>query len=167
MWSISLGVVMRRESQIVDGMKCWVCSTCHNVLPESDFYKDDRRKTGFKSQCKKCHCRTTIDSRDQDLHRERNRKWMNKYSKREYVKVKERIRSSNRRLSLEVICRSIANAAIRSGRLVRPPVCSNCKSGKPQAHHDDYYDPMNVQWLCSRCHATLHRIRNNQTKEDK
>jgi hypothetical protein len=53
--------------------------------------------------------------------------------------------------------------AINNGTLVVPPVCEVC--GKPpagkggsalQSHHDDYDKPLDVKFLCKRCHMKLH-----------
>lgn len=52
-------------------------------------------------------------------------------------------------------------SAIASGVLVRPDRCQKC--GKPdtkcadgrsiiQAHHHDYSRPLDVEWICAKCH---------------
>lgn len=48
--------------------------------------------------------------------------------------------------------------ALRQGRLVRPDKCEYCGEGgrKIHAHHEDYRKPMEVEWLCTRCHGTRH-----------
>lgn len=56
--------------------------------------------------------------------------------------------------------------ALRSGLIERPAVCSVCgkafaaEDGRPglQAHHDDYSKPLDVRWMCRRCHYEWHRI---------
>lgn len=47
--------------------------------------------------------------------------------------------------------------AIRRGFLVRPETCSRCGVADPKinAHHEDYSKPLDVQWLCYRCHAAV------------
>lgn len=48
--------------------------------------------------------------------------------------------------------------ALRSGKLIRPGACEECKVGcKPDAAHSDYQEPLNVRWLCRSCHATWDR----------
>ncbi|NIO76290.1 MAG: hypothetical protein GTN69_10510 [Armatimonadetes bacterium] len=48
-------------------------------------------------------------------------------------------------------------AAIQSGDLVRPGLCSECNAEcKPVAHHDSYDKPLNVRWLCRSCHGKHH-----------
>jgi hypothetical protein len=47
--------------------------------------------------------------------------------------------------------------ALRSGLLVRPSSCSRCAlSCKPHGHHDDYARPLDVTWLCRKCHRQRH-----------
>jgi hypothetical protein len=51
--------------------------------------------------------------------------------------------------------------AIKSGLLMRPDICSKC-GDKPalasdgrsriHAHHHDYNRPLDVEWLCAKCH---------------
>jgi len=56
---------------------------------------------------------------------------------------------------------SLVRRAITSGDLVRPESCEKCLGtpskavdgrSKIQAHHHDYSKPLNVQWLCAKCH---------------
>jgi hypothetical protein len=55
--------------------------------------------------------------------------------------------------------------AVLRGRLARPATCQECGgSGQPyadgrapiQAHHPDYNKPLEVMWLCQRCHHKWH-----------
>lgn len=49
--------------------------------------------------------------------------------------------------------------AIHYGHLVRPDHCSKCGIiCKPQGHHHDYDLPLDVTWLCTKCHGLEHRI---------
>jgi len=57
--------------------------------------------------------------------------------------------------------RSAVKRAIKSGKLTRPNRCENCghyypPSYKLQAHHEDYNKPLDVVWLCIRCHKREH-----------
>jgi hypothetical protein len=55
--------------------------------------------------------------------------------------------------------------AIRYGKLFNPEKCSRCsseerfKDGRTaiQGHHDDYNKPLDVRWLCQRCHHEWHK----------
>lgn len=60
---------------------------------------------------------------------------------------------------------NLLEQAIEDGRVVRSDVCEQCgQSGKMkdgrttiQAHHDDYNEPLDVRWLCQRCHHEWHK----------
>lgn len=59
--------------------------------------------------------------------------------------------------------RSIVNHAIRDGRIERMP-CEICGEPKTQAHHDDYDKPLDVRWLCVKCHNDWHRNNKNNIR---
>ena len=57
----------------------------------------------------------------------------------------------------KVKAHNIANYAIKRGYLVRQP-CEVCGATvKIHAHHDDYTKPLDVRWLCPKCHKQHHR----------
>ena len=56
-------------------------------------------------------------------------------------------------MTVEQLARNRMAKAIASGRLVRPSTCSACgKTGMIEGHHRDYSKPLDVTWLCRRCH---------------
>jgi len=53
--------------------------------------------------------------------------------------------------------RKLTAKAIREGVLVRSKCCDLCNDqGKIQAHHIDYGKPIDITWLCTKCHAKVH-----------
>ena len=54
--------------------------------------------------------------------------------------------------------RTLVKNALKAGRLKRPDCCSRCglQARRIQAHHDDYGQPLEIRWLCSKCHALEH-----------
>ena len=153
-------MMAKKPVKAVDGVLFWRCGRCGGVFPPDGFYSDKRRPNGLKSQCKTCHVEGSIRTRDADAARRRNREWMKSYSCRPEVLEKERTRSSGRRLSesWQHSARGELNAAVRRGKVVRPNKCSRCGvTAVPHGHHEDYSAPLDVVWLCSGCHADLHR----------
>jgi hypothetical protein len=61
------------------------------------------------------------------------------------------------RLDVKAECREQTRRAIKEGKLIRSARCSVCgHTGKIQAHHTDYSDPLAVVWLCFPCHRRIH-----------
>lgn len=46
--------------------------------------------------------------------------------------------------------------AIQRGELVAQ-ACEVCGGKKTEAHHDDYNKPLEVRWLCKKCHTEWHK----------
>jgi hypothetical protein len=47
--------------------------------------------------------------------------------------------------------------AVKSGALTVPDACEECgQPGAPAAHHENYFRPLAVEWLCRSCHSTRH-----------
>jgi uncharacterized paraquat-inducible protein A len=46
--------------------------------------------------------------------------------------------------------------AIRNGSITKDP-CVICKEKKVQAHHQDYSKPLEIVWLCAKCHTKAHK----------
>jgi hypothetical protein len=56
-----------------------------------------------------------------------------------------------------VLAQQAKNRAIKKGIIKIPERCSNCnKNKKLHAHHPDYSKPLDVVWLCPRCHGMAH-----------
>jgi hypothetical protein len=51
--------------------------------------------------------------------------------------------------------RQAVRIALRKKELTRTP-CVSCGNPRSQAHHPDYSKPLDVVWLCARCHASAH-----------
>ena len=54
------------------------------------------------------------------------------------------------------LARAYANVYQRRGKLLPQP-CYVCLSPKAEKHHSDYSKPLEVQWICRKCHLELHR----------
>ena len=54
----------------------------------------------------------------------------------------------------------MVRTAIEKGELVKPTTCEGCyketRSKALHGHHEDYSKPLEVRWLCRRCHWITH-----------
>lgn len=133
------------------------CSECGRVLPISEFNKLRRSKDGHQDRCRDCFSR---------------------YNKKRYAENREQVketvrkyRQENPQNDLETRlkacsknpCRKNAwmavDAALKAGVLVKPDRCSGCgaePTGRGlEAHHHSYEKPLEVVWLCTKCHRAL------------
>lgn len=49
------------------------------------------------------------------------------------------------------------NHAIRDNKIQRMS-CESCGDKKTQGHHHDYDKPLDVKWLCKKCHWQEHKL---------
>jgi transposase-like protein len=53
--------------------------------------------------------------------------------------------------------RQAVRNAIKAGVLVKMP-CEACGHEPTEAHHSDYSRPLEVTWLCTKCHRAAHKV---------
>lgn len=69
---------------------------------------------------------------------------------------KEKAHEQYVKFKAEHQARSLVSKAIKDGALHKLP-CELCGSSENvQAHHDDYTKPLDVTWLCVKCHKQWH-----------
>jgi hypothetical protein len=141
---------------------CTKCHTPHPAMAEF-FYADKRHRDGLQSWCRVCQLAANAcwavahpevgqaaTARWAAAHpgaaRVRTARWQATYPKARKA-------------------HNAANNAIRAGRLTRPDACERC--GRPSRrldkHHADYSRPLEVEFLCRRCHKKVHAIHDRKT----
>lgn len=135
------------------------CTKCGGSFPLDEFYRDKSTRDGLGCWCKEC-----VKKRSrawQDANREhvlaQKKEYYQRPGKHElnYVNV----RKAMERHPGKVAAREKLKSAIRHGKLIRQP-CEKCSKPKAQGHHYDYTRPLDVRWLCTRCHGEEHRHEN-------
>lgn len=54
---------------------------------------------------------------------------------------------------------NIVYYALKKGLIVKPDKCNQCGDCRYiQAHHEDYNQPLKVEWLCCICHSLRHGL---------
>ena len=83
---------------------------------------------------------------------ENNGNWKGGISKDKYHYKKLQVK----RYPLKILARQAVQKALKSGRLFKPNKCEECKKifskDSIQGHHEDYDKPLEVRWLCRKCH---------------
>jgi len=52
-------------------------------------------------------------------------------------------------------CRAYTHMYVKRGKIKKLP-CETCGDMFSQAHHSDYSKPLEVTWLCRKCHMKHH-----------
>lgn len=132
------------------------CFKCLLVKPLLEFYKHPKMSDGYLNKCKECA------KNDVSSHRLENIDRIRQYD-RDRGKRPERIRAGveiTRLWRAEDKRRQKAHnavySAVKIGKLIRQSCC-RCGDKKTVAHHEDYDKPLDVMWLCAKCHKQRHK----------
>ncbi len=142
------------------------CFKCAERKPLSEFYPHPRMADGHLNKCKACA------KQDVTACRERRAEYYRHYDTVRYLafgprgsgpsrvvvkQAKARWEAANRH---KRAAHCSVNNAVRAGKLKKPTACSHCGGGgRIYGHHADYSKPLDVEWLCARCHGVEHRRR--------
>tara|TARA_R100001244_G_scaffold2541_1_gene3952 strand:+ start:18050 stop:18547 length:498 start_codon:yes stop_codon:yes gene_type:complete len=154
----------------------WTCKLCGEQKPQDQFY------AGVKSRCKECHKAAVRANRAEriDYYRTYDRARADEPNRVELrqkrmdrVKTDPELRAHDNKRSrfwrdrnmVKRRAHVMVGHAIRAKRLVRPDICERCgANAHVDAHHESYYRPMEVTWLCEPCHGLRHREINEEIR---
>jgi len=133
-----------------------ICFKCDQEKLLSAFYKQPRNKDGHQGICKSCYSAYNRKHyRDNFEHyaayqRERNKKPEVKRAKAfSYARWSRQNRE-------KVRAQGVVGYAARKGLLVKTD-CVECGSSEHiHGHHEEYSKPLEVVWLCAKCHHKRH-----------
>ena len=132
------------------------CFKCKELKPLEEFYIAKTMKDGHLGKCKKCtiqdvKIRAIIKS-DKIAEYEKTR---SKTEKRKQYAQKHTTECSLKNPE-KYHAHTYLNNALRAGRILRASKCEICgKKGNLHAHHTVYSKPLEVIWLCARCHGQI------------
>ena len=140
------------------------CFKCGIIQPLDDFYKHSQMADGHLNKCKTCakqdvHARRHGDGRESVLAYDRLRsKEPSRKTKAADIFKRWKQQHPERRSAQNKMA-----SAIKSGCISAWPACAlpDC-THKPEAHHPDYSNPLDVVWLCSAHHKQAHALARNQ-----
>lgn len=128
------------------------CFKCLRALPMSEFYDHPAMGDGKLGKCKECtkkdvHDRYVLTRKERSLYEAKRYK-----DPRRRAYVNEQLRLLRIRYPEKAKAWAAVARAVRSGKLIRG-ACVHCGATKRiQGHHDDYYKPLDVRWVCFKCH---------------
>lgn len=138
------------------------CFKCHETLPLSAFYKHERMGDGLLGKCKEC---TKRDSRERYRRKMQDQEWAQQERERNRERMREGSMGPNWTSPLappdvKQKARNALSNAVRDGKIIRPDHCGDCGklSKRIHGHHTNYFQPLNVAWVCPACHRKRHAI---------
>ena len=126
------------------------CSKCKIKKGSSEFNVRRASKDGFQPLCKECDKKAAERWKENNI--DRAAKTTSTWKKENPKRVAEYNARHRKNNPEKIIARNSANYAEKIGCLIKQPceICGNIQVGK---HHDDYAKPLEVKWLCTKCHS--------------
>lgn len=116
-----------------------------------------RVSLGQKFNCKKCSCDIVIT---ESMLKQR-RFWCQKCKN---AHIKDWIKRNPDKISHRQKATQKVRNALLSNKL-KKGICIKCGNPNTEAHHEDYNKPLDVIWLCERCHIEHHREKRSKGKD--
>lgn len=134
-----------------------LCKTCNETKPSGHFYAHPEMADGLLNRCKDCHkAAMALNRLENPEVRRRERERAKLPHRREASAIiAKRWREQNPE---GYRAQTAVNNAIRDKRLAKGPCAVCADTGQVHAHHRDYAKPLDVIWLCPRCHHRLHAL---------
>lgn len=147
-------------------MKIYTCKICGVNSDSVKFY------AGVSSRCAECHKARARENRAENL------EYYRAYDAKRF-KEDPRVLARNKRYQAtdagaasmvaakekwakqnpeKRAAHFILKSAVKYGRAHKPLTCESCGAGgRIHGHHHDYTKPLDVAWLCPKCHTAEHK----------
>ena len=150
--------------------KCIKCGAEKNI---EDFYKHKEMSDGYLNKCKDCTKKDTLKYRKENIekvrHYDRNRpnkkervlknieRILNNEDK--YKRYLEKKKEWSKKNKIKRQAHNKVARALLKGIIKRKFNCEICGCEENlEAHHNDYNKPLEVIWLCKKCHTNTHIV---------
>jgi len=138
------------------------CNKCHVEKEEKNFPKRYSPRSGYETTCNECKNikRRENYKKNPEKYLAKSKEWFLKNRARKKVKI---FKSEEHKF--KSIARGVVNNAIRLGKIKKGLNCQFCNIMEDlEAHHSDYSKPLEIVWLCVKCHRSLHKSLNRRGK---
>lgn len=145
------------DSHAIETKRCFRkrCFKCGYVKSLTDFYEHPRMADGHLGKCKTCTIaavRLNRASKHEQYQQYEHARFKRPARKAQVLRAQrgrrakypEKVRAANK-----------VRWALHTGALQRG-VCEVCGAAPTEAHHDDYFKPLQVRWLCFQHHRAVH-----------
>lgn len=132
-----------------------ICFKCGREKEIKDFYTHPQMADGHLGKCKEC------TKRDEKLRRIGHPEKMQAYEKKRNTGDRLRLASARAKkwrikYPERYAAHTALNNAIRDGKIKKLDTCEICgNTFHIHAHHTNYSRPLDVVWLCARCHGQI------------
>ena len=119
--------------------KCFICG---EEKPLGEFYAHPQMADGHLNKCKEC-----------------TRAYVARHAAESPKAILETRMRMNAKNPTQYSAHKVVEAALAAGEIVKPDHCMGC--GRPGSetrigsHHHDYAKPLDVIWVCAKCHRGL------------
>ena len=148
------------------------CRDCKDAKALSEFHRHKRYKDGHRACCKECSLIRNAKYRTANRakvraakrlyyanHKAEHRVYVSRYCATHRSAVAA-YKAADRK-TVKGRARNKLVKAVSRGIIIKPSRCSSCDSKCEKrllhGHHDDYTKPLDVRWLCPKCHGLLSR----------
>lgn len=128
------------------------CFKCGEIKSINDFYYHYAMADKHLNKCKKC-CKEFAK--------------LNRIEHSEKFRLYERTRNRGKKAALRAKewrkkypekykAQNLINNALKNKKLTKPDKCEICNSNfHIHGHHNDYSKPLEVIWICAKCHSQI------------
>lgn len=133
------------------------CFKCGRIKDINEFYKHSKMVDGHLGKCKECAKKDVSENRSKNIERIRaydKQRAKLPHRRKLLAKIGKEYR---KKYPLRYATNTILRNAVRGGKIKKPKSCSICGTEtRIYGHHEDYYKPLDVIWVCQICHKKLH-----------
>ena len=150
---------------------CNVCKVCSRVY-KIKYYQNNRQECLNRSKAQR--------ERNPEGYKKYLRKYYRKnvekfsiYAKMRYKEKSDQINACRREwrertdIKMKEKIHKLVRSQIKLGLLKRPENCECCgRKIFVEGHHEDYSKPLDVKWLCKKCHENIHHLNEGDNSEE-